>query len=225
TNILFSSAKHVPQVILMTSSTAKEGKTLIASNLAVAMAQGGGRTLVLDCDMRRPRINKIFGLPRDPGMSNILIGERSWEDLVLPTPVDKLWVIPCGPIPPNPAELVSSDLMEELVTQMRGQYDRIIIDSPPVTAVTDSVALSRLVDGLVLVVKTSVTPRTIIRTTVRSLKEINAKILGVVLNDIPVGPDSYYYYQYYYYYYGEDKIKKYGRKERRRAKPEAPLET
>ena len=225
TNILFSSAKHVPQVILVTSSAAKEGKTLISSNLAVAMAQGGGRTLILDCDMRRPRMNKIFSLPRDPGMSNILVGESSWEAMVRPTPVDKLWFIPSGPIPPNPAELVSSDLMEEIIGQMRGQYDRIIIDSPPVTAVTDSVALSRLVDGLVLVIKTGVTSRDIINSTVRSLKEINAKILGVVLNDIPVGKDNYYYYQYYYYYYGDDKDKKHKKKGRRRSRPETAPET
>jgi succinoglycan biosynthesis transport protein ExoP len=225
TNLVFSSAKHVPQVILVTSSTAKEGKTLISSNLAVAMAQGGGRTLILDCDMRRPRMNKVFDLPRDPGMSNILVGESGWEAMVRPTPVDKLWIIPSGPIPPNPAELVSSDLMEELIGQLRGQYDRIIIDSPPVTAVTDSVALSRLVDGLVLVIKTGQTPRDIITSTVRSLKEINAKILGVVLNDIPVGKDSYYYYQYHYYYYGDDKVKKSRKKGRRRTEPEASRET
>jgi capsular exopolysaccharide synthesis family protein len=224
TNILFSSAKHVPQVILVTSSAAQEGKTLISSNLAVAMAQGGVRTLILDCDMRRPRMNKIFGLPRDPGMSNILVGESSWEDLVRPTPVDKLWFIPSGPIPPNPAELVSSDLMEDLVGQLRGRYDRIIIDSPPVTAVTDSVALSRLVDGLVLVIKTGVTSRDIINSTVRALKEINAKILGVVLNDIPVGKDSYYYYQYHYYYYGDDKDKKHKKKGRRHSRPETAPE-
>lgn len=225
TNLLFSAAKHVPQVILVTSSAAKEGKTMISSNLAVAMAQGGGRTLILDCDMRRPRMNKVFGLPRDPGMSNILVGESGWESLVRPTQVDKLWIIPSGPIPPNPAELVSSDLMEDLIGQLRGQYDRIIIDSPPVTAVTDSVALSRLADGLVLVIKTGVTPRDVISSTVHSLKEINAKILGVVLNDIPVGKDSYYYYQYHYYYYGEDKIKKPKKKGRRRAEPEAPRES
>jgi capsular exopolysaccharide synthesis family protein len=139
--------------------------------------------------------------------------------------VEKLWFIPSGPIPPNPAELVSSDLMEEVIGQMRGQYDRIFIDSPPVTAVTDSVALSRLVDGLVLVIKTGVTPRDIINSTVRSLKEINAKILGVVLNDIPVGKDSYYYYQYYYYYYGDDKDKKHKKKGRRHSRPEGPTET
>ena len=207
TSILFSAAKQVPQVILITSSAAKEGKTLVASNLAVVMAQGGSRVLILDCDMRRPRLHKVFSLPRDPGMSNILVGEAAWEKTVRPTKVENLWAISSGPIPPNPAELVSSEAMQELIQSLRGRYDRILIDSPPTMAVTDSVALSRLTDGLVLVIKVGVTARDLVANSVRQLRDVNAKILGTVLNDIPYDKDHYYYYQYYYYYYGEDQAR------------------
>ena len=205
TSILFSSARHVPQVLLVTSAAASEGKTLVASNLALAMAQGGGKTLILDCDMRRPRMNKLFKAGREPGMSNILVGESAWEKIIQPTDVENLWLIPSGPIPPNPAELISSDLMQEIMEAMKKRYDRIIIDSPPIMAVTDAVALSRLVDGLVMVIKVGKTPKDVMRRAVSQLRDVNAKVLGVVLNDVPNTRDYYYYYQYYhYYYYGED---------------------
>ncbi|MEW6186682.1 MAG: polysaccharide biosynthesis tyrosine autokinase [Thermodesulfobacteriota bacterium] len=205
TSILFASARKVPRVILITSGAAKEGKTLVAGNLAVTMAQGGGRTLLLDCDMRRPRLHRVFNVQREPGMSNILVGESGWEKMIRETGVENLHLIPSGPIPPNPAELVSSDLMEELLAGLRDRYDRIIIDSPPITAVTDAVALSRpsLVDGLVLVVKVGETSRDITINSIRQLRDMKAHILGVVLNDIYFTRDQYYHYQYYYYY-GDD---------------------
>jgi polysaccharide biosynthesis transport protein len=204
TSILFSSAKHVPQVVLVSSAAAQEGKTLVSSNLAVTMAQGGGRTLILDCDLRRPRVHKVFNMSREPGMSNILIGAASWEKMVQPTSVPNLWVIPAGPIPPNPAELVGSDVFADLIGELRKQYDRIIIDSPPLMAVTDSLVLSRLTDGMVLVIKVGTTAREVIGHAVRQLNDMNAKVLGAVLNDIPFTKDHYYYYQYHYYYYGEE---------------------
>jgi polysaccharide biosynthesis transport protein len=206
TNILFSSPKQVPKVILITSSAAQEGKTLVASNLAVAMAHGGGKTLILDCDMRRPKLHKIFNAQRDPGMSNILVGETHWEKTIQQTRIENLYFIPSGPIPPNPAELVSSDLMEELINNLKGQYDRIIIDSPPITAVTDSVALSRksVVDGLVMVIKVGEISRNIIGSSIRQLRNMKAHIFGAVLNDISFSKDQYYSY-HYSYYYGDEK--------------------
>jgi polysaccharide biosynthesis transport protein len=206
TSLFFSFSQQGPKVILITSADAREGKTLVASNLAVAMAQGGNRVLILDCDMRRPRVHKLFNLKREPGMSNVLAGAESWEQLVKPTGVDNLWVIPAGPIPPNPAELITSDVMPRLIQELHGHYDRIIIDSPPIIAVTDSVALSRMADGVVLVVKVGTTPRNVIESALRQLKDIDAKVLGLVLNDIPVNKDNYYYSHYYYYnyHYGEE---------------------
>jgi polysaccharide biosynthesis transport protein len=205
TNILFSSAKQVPKVILITSSAAQEGKTMVASNLAVTMAQSGGKTLVLDCDMRRPRVHKIFNALREPGMSNILVGETSWEKTVQATKIENLYFIPSGPIPPNPAELLSSDLMEELIKGLRDRYDRIIIDSPPITAVTDSVVMGRknVTDGLVMVIKAGKLSRDIIGSTIRQLRDINVHFLGAVLNDISFAKDQYYSY-HYHYYYGEE---------------------
>ena len=226
TSILFSSAQQVPRVILVTSATAKEGKTLVSSNLAITMAQGGGKILILDCDMRRPRLHKLFKISRDPGMSNILIGEAAWEKMIRPTGIENLWVIPSGPIPPNPAELVSSDLMASLIETLRGQFDRVIIDSPPIMAVTDSVAMARLTDGLVMVVKVGTTARDVITGALRQLRDMNAKILGTVLNDIPFSKDHYYYSQHYYYYYGEEgqreKRKKLSRKEKKIDQDQGP---
>lgn len=224
TNILFSSAKKVPQVVLVSSATAQEGKTLVASNLAVAMAQGGGKTLILDCDMRRPRIHKVFNIPREPGMSNILIGATSWEKMIQPTLVENLWVIPSGPIPPNPAELVSSDLILELISSLRSRFDRIIIDAPPIMAVTDSLALSRLTDGLVMVIKVGITAREVITQSVRQVKDMNAKILGVILNDIHITKDNYYYYQYHYSYYGEGQDGRGKKKHKKSTGKEGPLQ-
>jgi succinoglycan biosynthesis transport protein ExoP len=205
TNILFSAAKQVPRAILITSSAAQEGKSLVASNLAVTMAQGGGKTVILDCDMRRPRLNKIFNVSRDPGMSNILVGETPWEKTVQKTRIENLSFIPSGPIPPNPAELLSSDLMEELIKALKSQYDRIIIDSPPITAVTDSVVLARadVTDGLVMVIKAGKMSRDVIGSSIRQLRDMKAHFLGVVLNDINFAKDQYYSY-HYQYYYGEE---------------------
>jgi polysaccharide biosynthesis transport protein len=208
TGILFSRAKQVPQVILITSSSPAEGKSLISSNLAVAMAQGGGKTLYLDCDMRRPRAHKVFGISREPGMSNVLIGAVTWEKAVQPTSVKDLWIIPAGTIPPNPAELISSDFIVDLMSALRKKFDRIIVDSPPVSAVTDSLVLSRVTDGLVLVIKVGVTGREVVKQAVRQMEHVNAKVLGVVLNDVPSAKDRYYYYHYRYYYYGEDRDRK-----------------
>jgi polysaccharide biosynthesis transport protein len=204
TSILFSSARHDPQVVLVSSAAAMEGKTLVASNLAVTMAQSGNKTLLIDCDMRRPRVHKLFHTDREPGLSNILIGAAPWEEMVRPTAIENLWVVPSGPIPPNPAELVSSEIVSDLIASARKKYDRIIIDSPPIMAVTDSLALSRLTDGMVMVIKVGTTAKEVISHALRQLKDMNARILGIVLNDIPLSGDQYhYYYQYHYSYYGE----------------------
>jgi len=206
TSLFFSFSQQGPKVVLITSADAREGKTLVAANLAVAMAQGGNRVLVLDCDMRRPRVHKLFNLAREPGMSNVLAGADPWDKMVKPTPVANLWVIPAGPIPPNPAELLTSNVMPLIIQELHQHYDRIIIDSPPIIAVTDSVALSRMADGVILVVKVGLTPREVIESALRQLKDIDAKVLGMVLNDVPVDRDSYYYshYYYYHYHYGEE---------------------
>ncbi|MFH1080036.1 MAG: polysaccharide biosynthesis tyrosine autokinase [Pseudomonadota bacterium] len=204
TALLLSSADRAPQVILVCSAGPKEGKTITSANIAITMAQAGSRVLVLDCDMRRPKVHKLFGTARDKGMSNILAGSCGMDDAILHTHIENIDIIPSGPIPPNPSEIVSSRHMKELIEQARTRYERIIIDSPPVTAVTDAVILSSFADGVVIVIRAGETHREIIKNGIAQLRAVNAHILGAVLNAVEMGRDSYYYYQYYYYYYGED---------------------
>ncbi|MCU0594281.1 MAG: polysaccharide biosynthesis tyrosine autokinase [Desulfobacterota bacterium] len=208
TSILFSSAEKQPQVLLVSSAAPQEGKTSTALNLAITMAQTGGKVILLDCDMRKPSVHKVFGLPRDKGMSSILVGNCEVKDALLNTPVPNLDMIPCGPIPPNPSEILGSPRMARLLELLRKSYTRVVIDTPPITAVTDAVVIGRLVDGAVVVVRAGATPREIVRNGLVQLKAVSSPILGVVLNGVDMDRDGYYYYQYYYYYYGEDGTKK-----------------
>ncbi|MDX9822102.1 MAG: polysaccharide biosynthesis tyrosine autokinase, partial [Syntrophales bacterium] len=216
TGILFSSADSSPQVLLVTSAGPREGKTITAANVAITMAQTGGRVVILDCDMRRPKVHKVFETSRDRGMANILVGTCEIDEAIMPTKVPNVDIIPSGPIPPNPSEILGSHRMEGLIKTLRGRYERIIIDSPPITAVTDAVILSRIVDGVVLIIRSGEVHREIIKNALSQLKSVNARLLGAVLNGVEMGRDSYYYYQYYYYYYGEDgeKRKKVTRRKR-----------
>ncbi len=204
TSILFSSADHPPQTILTTSAGPQEGKTLSITNLAVTMAQSGNRVILLDCDMRKPRVHNLFGIPRDRGMSNILVGESNVKEAIMESGVPNLDVIPCGPIPPNPSEILGSKRMAKLLEVLRPTYQHILIDSPPITAVTDAVVLSKYADGVIVVVRAAETPREIVQNGIGQLKTVGAHILGVILNGVSMGKEGYYYYQYYYYYYGED---------------------
>ena len=208
TSILFSSAEKQPQVLLVSSAAPQEGKTSTALNLAITMAQTGGKVVLLDCDMRKPSLHRVFGVPKDKGMSSILVGNCEVKDALLNTPVPYLDMIPCGPIPPNPSEILGSPRMAKLLELLRQSYTRVIIDTPPITAVTDALVIGRLVDGAVVVVRAGATPREIVRNGLTQLKAVSSPILGVVLNGVDMDRDGYYYYQYYYYYYGEDGGKK-----------------
>jgi len=200
TNILFSSAEFEPQVIMVTSSGPQEGKTITSSNLAITMAQSGNKVVLLDCDMRRPRVNKLFGISRNRGMTNLLVEKTDLKLTVFNTSIPNLHVIPSGPIPPNPSEILGSKRMEELIEVLRKNFTRIIIDTPPITAVTDAALLGKLSDGVVLVVRANRTVRDMAKTGLEQLTAVGAKLLGVVLNGVSMGRGSYYYYQYYYYY-------------------------
>jgi exopolysaccharide transport family protein len=214
TSILFSAADASPQVILVCSAGPQEGKTITCANMAITMAQAGGKVIVLDCDMRRPKLHKLFRAERDRGMSNILVNNCTLDEAIIHTAIPNVDVIPSGPVPPNPSELLQSHHMKNLVEELRSRYERIIIDSPPITAVTDAAILASFVDGVVVVIRAHETHREIIKNGIGQLKAVNAKILGAVLNGVNMGRDSYYYYQYYYYYYGEDGEKH--RKERKK---------
>lgn len=210
TSLLFMSPDRPLEAILITSSVPREGKTTVAINVAISMAQSGERVVVVDTDMRRPRVHKAFGIRPVQGFSAALLGEVEVEEVIHDTPIENLWIIPCGVTPPNPAELLHTQRFKEILEQLRGRFDRIVFDSPPVGAVTDPVILSKATDGTILVVKTGVTARQILAKTGRVLKDVNANLLGVVLNDIDPERRTYggYYHQYYYRrryysYYGE----------------------
>jgi capsular exopolysaccharide synthesis family protein len=151
-------------------------------------------------------------------MSNILVGNCTLAEAVCPTSVPNVDVLPSGPIPPNPSELLGSNHMRELLEEARKHYDRIVIDSPPITAVTDAVLLSKLVDGVVVVIRSGVTHRQVVKNGLAQLQGVGAHILGAVLNGVSMGRDSYYYYQYYYYYYGADGEKRKGVRKKRSSK-------
>ncbi len=221
TGILFSRAEGEPQVVMITSAGPREGKTVTASNLAVAMAQSGSRAILIDCDLRRPKLHRLFGVSKDQGLTNLLVGNMGLDQAVVHTQVPNLDVIASGPLPPNPSEILGSARMAALLAQLRKQYPRIIIDTPPLTAVTDAVILSKAVDGVVLVVRAANTTREVAINGVTQLQAVGAPILGTVLNAVDIGKDKYYYYyyyQYYYYYYGDDgdKRKKQGRRKARK---------
>jgi polysaccharide biosynthesis transport protein len=208
TGILFSSAEKQPQVILVSSAGPQEGKTVTCANVAVTMAQSGGRVLLVDCDMRRPSAHKVFGIPRERGISNLLVGNCELQDVVVASAVPNLETLPCGPVPPNPSELLGSGRMLRLMDVLRKGYSHVLIDSPPLTAVTDAVILANLADAILLVVRAGDTPREIVKNGLRQLQTVNAHVLGVVLNGVDMEREGYYHYQYYYYYYGDDREKK-----------------
>ena len=211
TNILFSSAESEPQVIMVTSAGPREGKTITSSNLAITMAQSGSRVLILDCDLRRPKMHKMFGMSKDRGLTNLLVKNASLEETIIASDIPNLDVLPSGPLPPNPSEMLGSRRMAELIATLRKQYTRILIDSPPITAVTDAVVLGKAVDGVVLVIRAGQTVREVAKNSVHQLHAVGANVLGAVLNAVDIGKDKYYYYYYYqyqYYYYGDDGEKK-----------------
>ena len=205
TNLLFSSPDRPLRRILVTSSGPKEGKTTTAVSLAITMAQSGSRVLIVDTDMRRPRLHKIFGVSGTTGITSILQGDCPIEDAVKTTDVPNLLVLPCGPTPPRPAEQCQSKAFLAVLEQLCERYDRLILDSPPVMVVTDAVILSTLVDGTLLVARTGQTSRVAHRAATRQLLDVGSNVLGSVLNDMDLEKKGYGYYRYRrygYYRYG-----------------------
>lgn len=201
TSVLLSTASRAPKTILITSSVPGEGKTTTSVNTAISLGQVRGNVLIIDADMRRPRIHSILGLDNRYGLSNILSSELSEAEMLNVVQHDKandLYVLTSGTIPPNPAELIGSEQMQRLLSLMRDSFDHIIIDSPPVASFTDSVILSSLVDGVILVVHGGETSRNIVWRSRQILSDIGARILGVVINNVNVRSHEYYYYQHYY---------------------------
>lgn len=205
TSLLFSSAGRPPQSILVTSSQPSEGKTTTAVNTAITLAQADADVVIIDCDLRRPRLHSYFDLENTQGLTNYLSGERNTENLIKTCKtLPRLKVITSGPIPPNPAELLSSNEMKNLLQFLRGKYKHIIIDSPPAISFTDAAILSTVVDGVVLVAMANKSSIHLMRRFKHRLGNIGARIYGVVLNGIKSGSAEYDYYSGYYEYYGND---------------------
>jgi capsular exopolysaccharide synthesis family protein len=206
TSVLLSTAGEAPRTILVTSSQPGEGKTTTAVNTAISLAQLGVSVLLIDADLRRPAVHKAFKILHTRGISTYLSSRTPIEELIIKLPISNLSVLPAGPIPPNPAELISSDRMKDLLRQLSAMYDHILIDSPPLVSVTDPVILSTMVDGTILVVQSGKSTRELVRRARQDLAGVGSKIFGVVLNNVDVkaeGYDDYYYARYYQSYGGE----------------------
>ena len=203
TSILLSTAGHAPKSLLITSSLPSEGKTTTATNTAISLAQTGARVLIIDADMRRPRLHSIFGVENGNGLSTLLSSEMTDLDLTSAIKQDeksKLFLLTSGPIPPNPAELVGSEQMAALLKLLQTRFTHVVVDSPPIASFTDGVLIASMVDGVILVVNAGRSSRQVVRRSRQLLQEIGAKVFGVVLNNVNLNnKDNYYYYQSYYH--------------------------
>jgi polysaccharide biosynthesis transport protein len=206
TSLLLSQAEHPPQVLLVTSALPREGKTTAAVNLGVTLAQLGDRTLLLDSDLRKPGVRRALNLTagRELGLSSYLAGVCELDEILIPHPaIENLTALTTGPIPPSPADLLSSHRMREALAELRRRFKFIVVDSPPILAATDAVIVSSLVDGVLLVVRSGETPKEAFTRTRDLLAAVKSRLLGVILNGIDSSaPDYYYSYRYYPYAYG-----------------------
>ena len=202
TSILLSTAGRAPKSLLITSSLPSEGKTTTATNTAISLAQTGAKVLIIDADMRRPRLHSIFNISNSDGLSTLLSSELSDDEIdrvVVQDEKTKLYMLTSGPVPPNPAELIGSEQMATLLKMLQNRFTHIVIDSPPIASFTDGVLIASMVDGVILVIHAGKSSRQVVRRSRQLLNEIGAKIFGVVLNKVDLNADNNYYYQQYYH--------------------------
>jgi capsular exopolysaccharide synthesis family protein len=227
TNVEFLGPKEKAKVLLLTSTGPREGKTTVAANLAVSIAQVGKKTLLIESDLRKPFVSKLFGIKREPGLTDILIGSvewkkalrtltdilmgsSGWEEALQVPGLDNLSILTAGYLPPNPSEILNSEPMADLLNKMKDEFDVIILDSPPVLPVADAVILSSKVDGIIMVYYVGRVARSALSRAKAQLDVTGANIYGIVLNDIKAAEMSMYptYYYHYYRYYGEEEEKR-----------------
>ena len=197
TNIEYSNVDQNTKTILVTSSDKNEGKTTTVSNLAVSFANLNKKVLIIDCDLRNPSIHKMFRLNNIYGLTDILAKDRAVDKCIQETELKNLYVLTAGAIPPNPAEILSSEKMKNLIEDLKNIYDYIFIDTPPIGLVTDAGALSSFIDGVVLVVKSESVEKKYLEETKKKLDAVDARILGAILNSYKSEQKDYNYYSYY----------------------------
>jgi len=200
TNLLFAGAERPLKTVLLTSSVAREGKTLCCISLGITLAQAGAKTLLIDCDLRRPRLAGAFGLREGVGLTSVLALDAELDAAVRTTEVPNLWILPSGPMPPNPAELLDGEGFRRLLGQLTEEYDRVLIDSPPAVPVTDPAVLATAVDGVLLVVRSKEAHRDLVRRASQHILDVGGNLLGVVLNAVELDEKRY---RAYYGLYGD----------------------
>jgi capsular exopolysaccharide synthesis family protein len=199
TNLIFSQAVQTLRTVLVTSASPGEGKTTTAANLAVSFAHHGMRVLLVDCDLRRGRLHRMFNIPREPGMTELVVGQEEAEGVIRQTEITGLYVIPSGNLPPNPSELLGGDRMRKTLASLSEAFDLIVLDTPPLLAASDGAILATLSDGVVLVLRAGSTEGEAAQQAIQQLSGVGARVVGAVLND----PDAkvpryggYYHYEY-----------------------------
>ena len=207
TNLQYVALDRPLRTLMVTSAGPGEGKTTISSNLAYSLAESGKRTILVGADLRKPAIHKVFGVSNGMGLTHVLLGQAGLDEALIPIEGGRLLLLPSGPIPPNPAELIGSKAMRALIEELKDRADIVLFDATPVVAVTDAALLAPMVDGTLVVVSLNHSPREMVRDAVAQLRKVNANILGVVANRIVLREGHAYYY-YYYYYYGESEDEK-----------------
>lgn len=199
TNLQYVALDRPLRTLMVTSAGPGEGKTTVSSNLAYSLAESGKRTILVGADLRKPTAHKVFGVSNAVGLTHVLLGHASLDEALVPIEGGGLQLLPSGPVPPNPAELIGSKAMRSLVEELKDRADIIIFDATPVVAVTDASLLAPMVDGTLVVVSVGHVPRETVRDAVAQLRKVNANILGVVANRVVCKQTE----SYYYYYYGE----------------------
>ena len=202
TNLIFSSPPDgTGRVILMSSANPAEGKTTTLANLAVALAQNGAKVLAVDADLRRPTLYQHFGVIKIPGLTDLIVGKSAASQAIHSTKIEGLQLLPCGYLPPNPAELLGSPMMKQIIEALRAHYEWVLIDAPPLLAMADAPVLCPLVDGVVLVIAAESASKPAVARAVDQVQSVGGKIAGLVLNKVNLERNSYYYSQYYGEYY------------------------
>ena len=200
TNIQFSSLDKEIKTIVITSSGSGEGKSTVMSNLAITMAESGKKVILVDCDLRKPSIHKKMGITNSVGLTNILVQDVKKQECVFATTVNNLYILTSGPVPPNPAELLGSKKMRNFIEELKSEFDLVLIDAPPVLAVTDAQILSTITDGVIFVASYGEAQKNALVDAKQLIDKVGGKILGIVFNKVPEAASGYYgkYYKGYY---------------------------